>query len=76
MSTMETNIAMISTLPEADQEKIFLYLSENFFEDNPFKPMSKNEILSELAEAREAFSRGEYQDFDAAAEEISREYGI
>ena len=76
MSTMETNIALISTLPEADQEKIFLYLSENFFEDNPYKPMSKKEIHAELAEARECYARGDYHDFDEALEEISKEYGL
>lgn len=76
MSTLEANIALLSTLPETDQKKIFIYLSENYCEDNPFKPMSQKEILAELAEARACYERGEYQDFDEALAEISQEYGL
>ena len=76
MSTKEANIELISTLPDSDQEKIFVYLSENFCGDSPYKPMSKQEIYRELAEARECYTKGDYQDFDEALDDISRKYGL
>ena len=76
MSTLEANIAILSTLSEDDQEKIFMYLSENFCDMNPYKPMSENEILTLLAESRDCYNRGEYQDFDEALNDIAQKYGL
>lgn len=76
MSILEANIALISALPEADQEKVFLYLSENYFENNPYRPMSAKDISEELAEARRCFDNGDFQDFDAAIDEISLKYDL
>lgn len=49
MSTMEANLALISTIPEERQEEIRAYLLINFCANNPYKPLHANEILSELA---------------------------
>lgn len=76
MSTLESNIALISTIPEDMQEQIHTYLITNFFDENPFKPLSQNEILEELAESRDCYARGEYKEFDEALDEISEKYGI
>ena len=38
----------------------------NFGNDNPFEPMSKNQILDELAESRQQAREGNYRDFDEA----------
>lgn len=76
MSTREANIELISVLPDKDQEKIYHFLQGIFSDDNPFKPMSREEILADLSESRACYDRGEYQDFDEALDEISREYGI
>lgn len=75
MSTLESNIALLSTIPEELQGTIHTYLV-NLCSDNPFKPMSANEILDELAESRACYERGEFQDFDEALDEISDKYGI
>ena len=53
-----------------------LSLITNFFDENPFKPLSQNEILEELAESRDCYARGEYKEFDEALDEISEKYGI
>lgn len=76
MNIREANMALLSTIPDTCQEQIHEYLIQNFCEDNPFKPMSKQEIYAELAEARACYERGEYQDFDEALDEISEEYGL
>ena len=76
MSTMEANLALISTIPEECQEEIRTYLLMNFCTGNPFKPLSANEIVSELAQARECYENGEGEDFDNAVDEISAKYGL
>ena len=76
MSIKEANIELISLLPEEDQKKVFQFLQGIFSDDNPFKPLSRKEILDDLAESRQCYECGKYQDFDDALEEISREYGL
>ena len=58
-----------------EQDKILDHLS-NYCDDNPFKPLSEDEICSELAQSRMCYERGEYEDFDDALYEISRKYGL
>ena len=53
-----------------NQDKTLDYLS-NYCDDNPFKPLSAEEICSELAQSRTCYERGEYVDFDNALDEIA-----
>jgi hypothetical protein len=76
MSTLEANMKLLSTIPEERQEEIQKYLLINFCEDNPYKPLSKNEILNELAESRACYQNGEGEDFDKAVDEIGVKYGL
>lgn len=76
MSTKEANIALLSTIPEDAQKQIFICLTNNFCDGNPFKPKSADEIYADLAESRECYAHGEYQDFDEAIDEISKKYGL
>lgn len=76
MSIKEANIALLSTIPESAQWQIFAYLKENFCKENPFKPLSAEEIYAELAESRMCYEHGEYKDFDSALEEIRERYGL
>lgn len=76
MSTLEANLALLSTIPEECQKEIQSYLLMNFCGNNPYKPLSKNEILSELAESRMCYMNGEGEDFDKAIDEIGAKYGL
>lgn len=76
MSTREANIVILSILPEDVQQQIYVYLTQNFCNGNPFEPKSAEEIYSELAESRACYDRGEYEDFDAALDDISKKYGL
>ena len=76
MSTLESNLALLSTIPEECQKEIQSYLLMNFCGSNPYKPLSKNEILSELAESRMCYNNGEGEDFDKALDEICARYGL
>ena len=49
---------------------------DGFEKESPFEPLSAEKILAELAEARDCFERGEYQDFDDALDEICEKYGL
>lgn len=51
-------------------------LTENFCTENPFTPLTTEEILAELAESRACYECGEYEDFDDALDDISKIYGI
>lgn len=44
--------------------------------DDLFKPLSGDEILTELAESRRCYRSGEVEDFDKALDEISAKYGL
>ena len=46
MSTLEANLALLSTIPEECQKEIQSYLLLNFCGSNPYKPLSGDEILS------------------------------
>lgn len=76
MNMKETNIALLSTIPESSQQQIYMYLTKNFCNRNPYRPKSAKEIYSELAESRASYERGEYEDFDDALDDISEKYGL
>ena len=64
MSTLETNLALLLTVPEECQEEIQNYLLTNFCTGDPYKPLSGSEILTELAESRACYQAGEREDLD------------
>ena len=76
MSTLETNLALLLTIPEECQEEIQSYLLTNFCTDNPYKPLSRSEILTELAESRACCRASEGEDLDKVLDEISDRYGL
>ena len=76
MSTLEANLELLSTIPEERQKEIQSYLLINFCRNNPYKPLNEDEILSELAESRASYARGEGEDFDKALDEIGEKYGL
>ncbi len=76
MSTLEANLELLSTIPEEHQKEIQQFLLLNFCDENPYKPLSRNEFLSELAQSRVCYECGEGEDFDKAVEEIGAKYGL
>lgn len=76
MSILEANLNLIATIPEEHQEEIRKFLLMNFCEDNPYRPLSINEIDEELTESRACYLCGEGKDFDEAIDEIALKYGL
>lgn len=77
MNTLEANLALLLTIPEERQEEIQSYLLTNFCADNPYKPLSGDEILAELAElaeSRACYLAGEGEEFDKVLDEIGDRY--
>ncbi len=76
MNTREINLALLKTIPDAQQEQILDYLLKNFCKGNELEPKSKAKIFSELAESRSSYEHGNYRDFDRFLDELSLEYGV
>ena len=76
MSTLETNLALLLTVPEECQEEIQNYLLTNFCTGDPYKPLSGSEILTELAESRACCCAGEGEDLGEVLNEIGDKYGL
>lgn len=76
MTVMQSNLDLIRKIPEERQQEIHNFLILNLPNDNPFEPMSKQQILNELAESRRQAEDGDYRDFDEALDEIEAKYGL
>lgn len=76
MSTLEANLALLLTIPEEQQEEIQSYLLTNFCTDNPYRPLSGDEIFAELAESRACYLAGGGEDLDKVLDEIGDRYGL
>ena len=48
----------------------------NFCGNNPYKPLSGNEMRAELAESRVCYNNGEGEDFVNVLDEIGVKYGL
>ena len=51
-------------------------MNQNFYKGNPYKPKSVKEIYADLAESRNCYERGEFEDINDAIEEISEKYDL
>lgn len=76
VSIKEINVALISKIPEDAQQQIFVYLTQNFCNENPFAPKSAEEIYADLERSGICHDRGEYEDLDDVLDSISKKYGL
>lgn len=76
MSTREANLALLLTIPEECQREIQNYLLTNFCGGNPYRPLSGDEILTELAQSRACYHTGEGEEFDKVLDEIGDRYKL
>ena len=77
MSIVEATKSMLDVLPESDVKVIYL-VTKNIFEKeaSPFRPLTKKQILADLAVSRQQIEDGDYLDFDDALKEIEAEYDL
>ncbi|MEE3462271.1 MAG: hypothetical protein VZR00_10390 [Lachnospiraceae bacterium] len=79
MSTIETTVSMLETMPEEAQKKVLLFTQELFTAErpaNPFMPKSKEKILSELDESEKQIAEGKCQEASAAIMELKKQHGF
>lgn len=77
MTIAEATKSMIDILPEADIEVIYAVAKKLLDkEPSPFKPLTKSQILADLAQSRQDAANGDVLDFDDAMMEIETTYGI
>ena len=76
MTMMQSNVALIQSIPENRQKDIYNYLIMNFAKDSPFAPLSEQEILDELAESRREAEKGNFRDFDDFMDELEAKYDL
>jgi len=77
MSVTEATVNLMSTMSE--EELLEMYHQARRIIDqraNPFRPLSKRQILADLAVSREQIANGDTVDFDQAIDEIEARYGL
>lgn len=86
MGTYEATISMLQKLPEGDLLKVKAYVSRFFSasakestEDTgfyPYKPLTREEIVSELENARVHAENGQVMDAHQASQIVREKYGL
>ncbi len=83
MSTYESTVSLMNGLPESDlllvREFIKRLISKTDIKKemyNPYKPMTREEIIEQLAEARKHAGEGKVMDAHKASMNIREKYGL
>ena len=79
MSILETTISLMKELPEIEQKKVLLYVQNVVSSQKNevyYKPVSKSEILNDLAISDQEYLEGKAQDFEEAIMHMRREHGF
>ncbi|MBO6308052.1 MAG: hypothetical protein J6I76_11550 [Oribacterium sp.] len=79
MNILEATIAMLESMPDEDISKVYKYTRKLFEEikpENPFGPLTKEQVLTDLAISREEFEQGKSLDAREAIMEMRRSHGF
>ena len=79
MSTLEATVSMLEAMPEEARIKVYEYARSMFSSDrpaNPFTPVTKEKILSDLNASSQEFMNGEGLDAKDAIREMRRQHGF
>ncbi len=77
MSTLETTISMLRVMPEAEVQVIFDVTKALFDKrSSPFQPVSKEQVLRDLALSEQQIASGEFRDARVAIQELKARYGV
>lgn len=79
MNTLENTVSMMEMLPEADLMKIQNFTKKLFNlhnADSLFKPLSEEDILSDLEISRNQIAQGKCKEMGQAIEGIREKYGL
>ena len=77
MSTLESTISMLENMAPADVEVIYTMTKALFDKQaSPFQPLSREQILRDLAESRQQIQAGQYSDAKDALQALRSKYGL
>ena len=85
MSTYEATVSMLRELPESDLLKVKAYISSFFVpsntqsesvKDNPFRPLSEDEIYEQLSQARAHVEEGRVKPAMQASANVRAKHGL
>lgn len=79
MSTLEATVSMLEAMPEDARIKVLEYTQTLFTSPkpaNPYKPLSANQILSDLAESRAQIAEGKGVNMADALNKMGEKYGF
>lgn len=79
MSTIEQTVSMLEAMPEEARVLVFRYTQELFTSTkpaSPFKPLSAEDVLAELAVSRSQIANGEGVEMKSALVEMGKRHGF
>lgn len=79
MTVLESTVSMLNRFSERDllkiQSMIRIFFTEEH-QDNPFRLLSKDDVLRELTYSRQLAEEGKLWDAESVCENIEHQYGI
>ena len=77
MSVSEATLSLMSMMSEEELLEMYHQARRIIDQRNsPFRPLSKKQIIADLAASRQQIDNGETVDFDTALDEIEAQYGL
>lgn len=79
MSTIDATVSVMESMPEASRKKVLIYAQNLVLEDdpeNPFLPLTKEQILHDLAISEKDYQEGRVQNFRDAIIEMRKQHGF
>lgn len=79
MSTLDATVSMLEAMPEDARIKVFEFTQQLFTSrkpENPFIPVSTEQILSDLSESRQQIDEGKGIDMKDALNDLGKQHGF
>ncbi len=79
MSTLDATVSMLEAMPEDARIKVLEFTQKLFTSrkpENPFLPVSQDQILSDLALSRQQINDGQGLDMEDALNKMGRQHGF
>ncbi len=79
MSTLDATVSMLEAMPEDARIKVMEFTQKLFMSkkpENPFVAVSKDQVLSDLAESRQQIADGKGLDMEDELNRIGKQHGF
>lgn len=79
MSTLDATVSMLEAMPEDARIKVLEFTQKLFTSrkpENPFIPVSQEQVFSDLAESRRQIADGEGLNMEDALDRMGKQHGF